>query len=135
MATGITVPFPKDIIFGAPTVFQEISLADQTASTSAQTLTAACRFISAYISIKTYVVGNASVGPIFQLLASSAVGMTTPVNIGPPITMTNTASATLTQCLQLQGMLPTAAGLGFIQVTVTLNGTSSIAYDIVFDAV
>ena len=126
-AQGITVPIPK-VLWGIISPIFQVDLADKTATTAAQDAVVACRFFMAYISIKTYVVGSATVGPIFKLLVSSVTGMTTPVVVDQ-ITGDNTASATETQAYMLMGMVPSSAGLEFFQVSVTLSGSATIAFD------
>lgn len=131
MASWTRAAFP-DVVNGFPGSHKE--LADQTTSTAAQTLIAPSRFFRAVISLKTYVLGTDTTGPVFRIRGATVFAMTTTLTIIGGTIAQLVASATSPQCFTIGGIAPVTA-LGFMDVTVAFSGTGSAVYDVILDAV
>lgn len=123
---------------GQPLAFtpgNRITLADQLTTPAAQTLVVAATFFRLLVSLKTYVVGSATVGLVIDFNVADNSGMSTNLTTLFTYTFKNVASATQTQiCLQ-DVLCAAVASKGFWQLVMTYNGTSTGSVDIQVDAV
>ena len=123
---------------GQPQAFtpaNRISLADQTASSGVQTLAVAATFFRVLIVLKTYVLGNDTSGPVFDVNVADVVGMTTNLTTIQEWTAKKIASSTQIQVFYSDVLVAPVASKGFLQIIVTFQGTGTGAYDAVIDAV
>jgi len=143
MAQAITAPLIGDFMSGPGCV---IPLADQTGTTVGQQIIGtggrnilAIR-VQAQVFFKTFVVGTATVYPIFSLELASNVGFTTPAPAGRRV---DSFQPLLTEAIAaipgtnaphsflLNGFVPDTA-LNFVRVKVLAAGTSTLVYDVIF---
>jgi hypothetical protein len=107
--------------------------ADQTASTTATAggqgdCGTPMNWFRAYISLKTYTVGTATIGPLFSINVADNAGLSTNLTILNSAYLENVASGTQTQSLVLTGIVPVAARQ-FCGIKVTFSGTASGTFD------
>jgi hypothetical protein len=110
------------------------SLADQTAASAAQDAGQTLTWFRALIYVKTYVVGTATVGALFEIEVDTASGMATALESVSRITLANTASSTKVQTALLIGRVA-AVLKRYVRIQVTLGGSATISYDAHIDAV
>ena len=123
---------------GQPIAFtpaNRITLADQTATSSVQTLAVAATFFRVLIVFKTYVLGNDSTGPVFDFNVSDTVAGTVNVQTLVSATAKLVVSGTQIQVFFWDVLVAPVVAKGFWKIVVTFQGTGTGAYDAQVDAV